>query len=109
MLNAQMWRIYLRDGDHGMLPYASPMKAESFHGLPPAYIETAEFDCLRDEGRVYANRLMDESVPVRLEETRGTIHGYDGVLTSKITQTSLKKRIEALQFFLADPGKPRFP
>lgn len=30
------------------------IEAESLEGLPPAYIETAEFDCLRDGGILYA-------------------------------------------------------
>lgn len=96
-LNSQMWRIYLRNGDFSMIEYASPLKADSFYNLPDAYIETAEFDCLRDEGKSYAQRLRENGVKVRLEETKGTIHAYDEIKRSLITKTAMTKRIEALK------------
>jgi len=37
----------------------SPVEADSFSGLPPAYIETAEFDCLHDDGILYAQLLRE--------------------------------------------------
>lgn len=56
-LNRRMWELYLRDGDYGMPQYAAPMLAQSFSGLPPAYVEVEEFDCLHDEGMAYAHAL----------------------------------------------------
>lgn len=40
-----------------MPQYAAPMLAQSFSGLPPAYVEVEEFDCLHDEGMAYAHAL----------------------------------------------------
>jgi acetyl esterase/lipase len=97
LLNAQMWQLYLRDGHFGMLQYASPTMAQSLHDLPPAYIETAEFDCLRDEGISYAHALEAAGVEVHLEETKGTVHAYDGVAGSSITRESKRKRLAALR------------
>ena len=56
-LNRRMWELYLRDGDYGMPQYAAPILAQSFSGLPPAYVEVEEFDCLHDEGMAYAHAL----------------------------------------------------
>lgn len=53
-LNRRMWELYLRSGDHGTPQYAAPMLAGNFAGLPPAYVEVEEFDCLHDEGIAYA-------------------------------------------------------
>ncbi|MBQ9083706.1 MAG: alpha/beta hydrolase fold domain-containing protein, partial [Clostridia bacterium] len=53
------------------------MEADSFEGLPPAYIETAEFDCLHDDGSLYANKLRAAGVEAVLNETKGTMHGFD--------------------------------
>ena len=53
-LNRRMWRLYLRDGWGSRRAYASPMEADSFAGLPDAYVEVEQFDCLRDEGIAYA-------------------------------------------------------
>ena len=73
--------------------YYSPVEAENFEGLPPAYIETAEFDCLHDDGILYAEKLRDAGVEVTLNETKGTMHGFDIVQKAKTTKAALAARI----------------
>ena len=77
--------------------YYSPAEAESFEGLPPAYIETAEFDCLHDDGILYAEKLRGAGIEVVLNETKGTMHGFDIVQRAKTTQEVLKTRIEFMK------------
>jgi acetyl esterase len=57
-------------------PRASPLKAASFAGLPPAMVVTAGFDPLRDEGRAYADALAAAGVPVTYRNDAGMVHGY---------------------------------
>lgn len=95
-LNARMWRWYLPDAPSAPIAYASPAEAASLAGLPPAYIETAEFDCLRDEGVAYALALREAGVEAELVETTGTMHGYDGVRTSPTVQACMDRRVAAL-------------
>ncbi|WP_027933546.1 alpha/beta hydrolase [Amycolatopsis thermoflava] len=57
-------------------PRLSPLLTEDFTGLPPAYVATAGFDPLRDEGEEYAAKLRDAGVPVTLSRQRDLIHGY---------------------------------
>lgn len=76
--------------------YAFPCKNENLKNLPPAYIETAEFDCLRDDGIKYAHLLKDNGVNSTLFETTGTMHGYDAARSSPITKEGLKSRAEFL-------------
>jgi len=54
---------------------ASPLRGE-FAGLPPACVITAGFDPLLDEGRCYAERLLEAGVPLTYECFGGMIHGF---------------------------------
>lgn len=74
------------------LAYRSPAQAESHIGLPPAYIETAEFDCLHDDGALYARLLREAGVSAELHETRGTMHGYDTVVWAPTTRRMIAER-----------------
>ncbi len=77
--------------------YYSPVEADSFVGLPPAYIETAEYDCLHDDGILYADKLRSEGIDVLLNETRGTMHGFDIMQRAKVTKSALASRIEFMR------------
>ncbi len=74
------WRYYL--GDHlggrrvGIAPYAAPARAEDLTGLPAAYVMTAQYDPLRDEGADYARRLADAGVPTEVHQFPGAFHGF---------------------------------
>ena len=96
-LNRQMWDLYMRKGDYGRPEYAAPMSAPSLKGLPPAYVETQEIDCLRDEGNAYADRLAAAGVPVELNEIRGTFNGYDVYDKNKLVQLSVTRRCLVLK------------
>ncbi len=93
-----MWDVYLTGKDRNNLPkYISSLQRTDLKGLPPAYIETAEFDCLRDEAILYAQKLKDNNIAVELNQTKGTIHAYDIIEKSKITQDSIQCRVTALR------------
>ena len=77
--------------------YYSPVEAISFDGLPPAYIETAEFDCLHDDGILYAEKLREAGVDVVLNKTKGTMHGFDIVQKAETTQRAIDARIEFMK------------
>ncbi len=80
--------------------YYSPVEAESFEGLPPAYIETAEFDCLHDDGILYAEKLRAAGIEVALNETKGTMHGFDIMQKAETTQKALEARIKFMKEYL---------
>jgi len=67
---------YLRDAADEADWRASPLKAPDLARLPPAYIVTAGFDPLVDEGRAYADRLMAAGVTVTYECFEGMVHGF---------------------------------
>jgi acetyl esterase len=55
---------------------ASPLRAPSLSGTPPAFVVTAGHDPVSDEGEAYACRLRDEGVPVVHRHLPDQIHGF---------------------------------
>ena len=77
--------------------YASPVQAKSLENLPVAYIETAEFDSRHDDGILYSKRLRRFGVNTELNETKGTMHGFDICYDAPITQEAISRRIKFMQ------------
>jgi acetyl esterase/lipase len=72
------WDSYTLDPKQRAERFASPLQAsrEQLKGLPPALIQTAEFDVLRDEGEAYARKLDAAGVTVTAVRYNGMIHDY---------------------------------
>ena len=72
------WDCYTTDPRERQDVYASPLQAsnERLEGLPPALIQTAEMDVLRDEGEAYARKLDGAGVDVTSTRYNGLIHDY---------------------------------
>lgn len=89
---------YLPDASTRSDPRASPQQASDHTGLPPAFIQTAEYDMLRDEGHRYADTLKDAGAPVDYICYPGMIHGFMR-MGSKIDAaiTALDDAVDALR------------
>ncbi|MDR6340651.1 acetyl esterase/lipase [Filimonas zeae] len=85
------WDNYLPQKEKRKERYASPLQAtiEQLTGLPPALVQTAENDVLRDEGEAYARKLNEAGVPVTLTRYGGLIHDY-GLLNPIATVPAVK-------------------
>jgi acetyl esterase len=70
------WDHYLNDGGEGLDFRASPLLAPSLAGLPRAFVVTAEYDVLRDEGRAYAARMAEAGVEATEVLVEGVNHGF---------------------------------
>ncbi|WP_248730815.1 alpha/beta hydrolase [Pseudomonas sp. MWU13-2517] len=72
------WDNYTTDANQRAEIYASPLRAttDQLKGLPPALVQTAGADVLRDEGEAYARKLDAAGVPVTAVRYNGMIHDY---------------------------------
>ena len=57
-------------------PELMPLKATDFRGLPPAFVVTADIDPLRDDGRIYVERLRTDGVAAHYRNEPELVHGY---------------------------------
>jgi len=94
--NERMWDYYCGK-DSEKRDKASPMWCDLPSALPGTYIETAEFDCLHDEGLAYAGKLKQAGVDVVINETEGTFHGYDAAIDTQIVKQQISKRLSFLR------------
>ena len=67
---------YLRDGNDYTDPRAAPLLAANFNQLAPAFVLTAGYDPLADEGMAYARKLEENGVPVTLVHMSDQMHGF---------------------------------
>jgi acetyl esterase len=73
------WDHYVPGAAQGLDFRYAPLRTPDLSRLPPALIQTAEFDPLRDEGEAYAERLRAAGTTVTLQRRAGLIHGYAGM------------------------------
>ncbi len=67
---------YIHSKEEAKNPQVSPLLALKFENLPPAFVVTAGFDPLRDEGKFYAEAMRNAGVKVRYKCYPGLIHGF---------------------------------
>jgi acetyl esterase len=67
---------YLTKPEQRQHGHAAPLRSKSLTGLPAAYVLTAEYDPLRDEGEAYADALAAAGVPVVKKRVSGMIHDF---------------------------------
>lgn len=103
---------YIEDAGHALDPRCSPLLAEDLQGVAPAFIVTAGFDPLRDEGEDYARRLMAAGVPVALHRQAQLIHGFANTFSvGRVGREAVIEAAGALRVGLANrreasPGGP---
>jgi acetyl esterase len=96
------WKAYVPAGVDLADLRLSPLLAKDLAGLPPAFVLTAGYDPLRDEGRAYANRLIDAGIKTTYVNYPGTIHGFFSL--TRFLHQGLKANDEAAGVLAAQFG-----
>lgn len=90
---------YLAAGTDPRVPRFSPLFADLPAGLAPAYVVTAGFDPLRDEGEAYARKLAEAGVPVEMKRFPDQIHGFFNIVgvgrSSRAANAEIAARLKA--------------
>jgi acetyl esterase len=95
-------RAYLPDKAMGYEPLASVLRAPDLSGLPPAYVATAGFDPLRDEGEEYAARMSAAGVQVALRRHPRLTHLFANLTAvSRSARAAMLEAAGALRMGLA--------
>ncbi|MBS1676742.1 MAG: alpha/beta hydrolase [Actinobacteria bacterium] len=84
---------YLPPGVDASDQRISILQCPDLKGLPPAYVATAGFDPLRDEGEAYALRMRECGVRVALRRHSGLIHTF--VNQTAVNRAALGAVLEA--------------
>ncbi len=90
------WKHYIGNDPKTISPYASPLSAQDFSHLPPAFILVCELDPLRDEGIMYAQKLMQAQVAVELQVIPGAIHVFN-LFPSKLSERFYATQVRVLR------------
>jgi acetyl esterase len=96
------WKAYVPAGTDLADLRLSPLLARDFTGLPPAFVLTAGYDPLRDEGRAYAERLIEAGIKTTYANYPGTIHGFFSL--TRFLQQGLRANDEAAAVMAAHFG-----
>jgi acetyl esterase len=96
------WKAYVPTSTDLADLRLSPLLARDFSNLPPAFVLTAGYDPLRDEGRAYADRLIDAGVKTTYVNYPGTIHGFFSL--TRFLQQGLRANDEAAAVLAAHFG-----
>lgn len=95
-------RHYIRTEEDATDPLVSPYLAPQLGGLPPALIVTAEFDCLRDDGELYAERLRAAGIEATVIRYAGMIHGFLGMPSVEASRLAVDHIGEIVRSRLAE-------
>ncbi|MEI3605659.1 alpha/beta hydrolase [Pseudogracilibacillus sp. SE30717A] len=100
--NLMVWFVdhYISNEADKKDKYAAPLVAKDLRDLPPAFVITAEYDVLRDEGNAYAERLKTSGVKVETFLEKGLIHGY--FTNMAVFPEQIKRTISKIEQFLSE-------
>lgn len=100
------WDSYAPRQEQRSEYYVAPLKAsaDELKDLPPAMVQTAENDVLRDEGEAYARKMDEAGVAVTLLRVQGMVHDF-GLLDPLAAVPAVQAALRAAATELANALK----
>lgn len=98
--NTHAWHALLGGTFEGaeISAYAVAARAADLSNLPPAYIDVGDLDILLDQDLEYAQRLMNQNIPVEFHVYPGAYHGFDAFAPfAQVSQRAVQSRLAALR------------
>lgn len=92
VLNQKMWNYYFENKTPEEVGYVNILSDDYTPNKAPIYVETCEFDCLRDEGKMFYDKVTATGVEGEYYMIKGAMHGFDTVKCD-ITKEAINRRI----------------
>lgn len=75
---AMLWfqEMYTPKQEDRLNPEVSPIYQKDFKHLPPAFVLTAQYDPLKDEGKAYADKMKQDGNIVLYKDYKELVHGF---------------------------------
>lgn len=98
-LNVKMWDLYFDGKTFDTAGYKCILDDDFTPHTAPSYVETCEFDCLNDEGKLFYDKLKGLNIDATYTQIKGAMHGFD-MIKCQITTDALLNRINFLKKYL---------
>ncbi len=91
--NKRMWNYYFSGKTPSECGYKDILSDDFSPSFAPAYVETCEFDCLRDEGRLFYESLVKKGIQAKYYMVKQSMHGYE-IKDCQITRDAIDRRVD---------------
>ncbi|MCH9681331.1 MAG: alpha/beta hydrolase [Deltaproteobacteria bacterium] len=99
-INARAWKLYLRDLDGAVPPYASPALNEDYRDFPPTISFVGDLEPFHDENIAYIEGLKSAGVHVEFKVFKGGYHGFEvGSPNAAISKAANRFQLDAFEAF----------
>lgn len=98
-LNEKMWHYYFNGKTEKEANYEKIFSPKFNLSTAPAFIETCEFDCLRDEGKALYDYFLKNNVKAEYNLVKNAMHGYE-IKDTEITENAFQKRADFFKKYL---------
>lgn len=100
-----MRRSHRRTDEDLENPFLSPYKYQDVTGVAPALIVTGQYDPMRDDGRLYAQKLEQAGVEVIYREYEGMVHGFITMDGLDVGKQALAEACETIKSVFANTSE----